>query len=104
MPVERITAGHRICSSGSVFNSELAARDACRLREAAVTKANKKAAETGGLSCLRMNRLLRGLLLRRIERAGLVDIGDLVIAEAEHAAQDLVGVLAEQGRALHVAR
>jgi len=26
-----------------------------------------------------------------------VDVGDLVIAEAEHAAQDLVGVLAEQG-------
>ena len=48
--------------------------------------------------------LLSGLLLRRVERAGLVDIGDLVVAEAEHRAQDLVGVLAEQGRARDVAR
>jgi len=49
-------------------------------------------------------RLLRGLLARRIERAGIVDFGDLVIAEAEHLAQDLVGVLAEQRRTGHLAR
>jgi hypothetical protein len=40
-------------------------------------------------------RLLRSLLLRWIECAGLVDFGDLVIREAEDGAQDLVGVLAE---------
>jgi hypothetical protein len=44
------------------------------------------------------------LLPRRIERAGIVDLGDLVIAEAEHLAQDLVGVLAEQRGARHLAR
>jgi hypothetical protein len=32
----------------------------------------------------------------RGERAGVVDFGDLVIGEAEHLAQDFVGVFAEQ--------
>jgi len=64
---------------------------------------------SGGLGILGRNirqerTLLRGLLARRIERAGVVDFGNLVIAEAEHLAQDLVGVFAEQRRALHLAR
>jgi hypothetical protein len=41
-------------------------------------------------------RLFGRLLARRIERARIVDLGDLVVGEAEHLAQDLVGVLAEQ--------
>jgi hypothetical protein len=41
-------------------------------------------------------RLLRRLLPRRLERAGIVDLGYLVIGEAEHLAQDLVGALAER--------
>ncbi|WP_159450472.1 hypothetical protein [Bradyrhizobium mercantei] len=45
-----------------------------------------------------MARLLGRLLARRVEGAGVVDFGDLVIREAEHLAQDLVGVLAEQRR------
>ncbi len=48
--------------------------------------------------------LLGRLLARRVERAGIVDLGDLVVAEAEHLAQDFVGVLAEQRRTGHVAR
>jgi len=48
--------------------------------------------------------LLSGLLARRIERAGVVDLGNLMVAEAEHLAQDLVGVLAEQRRAGDLAR
>src|SRR5882724_8831959 len=48
--------------------------------------------------------LLRRLLSRRVERAGIVDLGDLVIGEAEHLAQDLVGVLAEQRGTGHLAR
>jgi len=40
--------------------------------------------------------LFRGLLSRWIERAGFVDVCDLVIAEAEHLAEDFVGVFAEQ--------
>jgi hypothetical protein len=44
------------------------------------------------------------LLPRRVERAGIVDFGDLVIAEAENLAQDFVGVLAEQWGAGHLAR
>jgi hypothetical protein len=39
-------------------------------------------------------RLFSGDLPRRIERAGIVDLGDLVVAEAEHLAQDFVGVFA----------
>jgi 2-polyprenyl-3-methyl-5-hydroxy-6-metoxy-1,4-benzoquinol methylase len=34
-------------------------------------------------------------LARRIERAGIVDLGDLMIAEAEHLAENLVGVFAQ---------
>src|ERR1043165_5450755 len=48
--------------------------------------------------------LLGGLLAWRVEGAGVMDLGDLVIAEAEHLAQDLVGVLAEQRRAGDIAR
>jgi hypothetical protein len=33
-----------------------------------------------------------------------VDIGNLVVAEAEHLAQDLVGMFAEQRRTLHLGR
>ena len=40
--------------------------------------------------------LFRGHLLRWVERAGIVDFLHLVVGEAEHLAQDLVGVLAEQ--------
>lgn len=40
--------------------------------------------------------LFRRLLARRIECAGIVDLGDLMVAEAEHLAQDLVGMFAEQ--------
>lgn len=40
-------------------------------------------------------RLLSSFLARRIECAGVVDLGDLMVAEAQHLAQDLVGVLAE---------
>src|SRR5262245_16239887 len=48
--------------------------------------------------------LLSGLLARWVEGAGVVDLGDLVVAEAEHLAQDLVGVFAEQRRAGDLAR
>jgi hypothetical protein len=67
---------------------------------------SKRPPETGGLGilCLWKARLLGRLLPRRIERAGIVDLGDLVVGEAEHLAQDLVGVLAEQRRARHLAR
>ena len=41
-------------------------------------------------------RLFRSLLARRVERAGIMDLRDLMIAEAEHFAQDLVGMFAEQ--------
>ena len=51
-----------------------------------------------------MGGLFGRLLARRIERAGIVDFGDLVIGEAEHLAQDLIGVLAEQRGAGHLAR
>ena len=44
------------------------------------------------------------LLLRRGERAGRLDLGDLLGRVAEHLGQDLVGVLAEQRRALHLGR
>ncbi|KRR16937.1 hypothetical protein CQ13_12050 [Bradyrhizobium retamae] len=47
--------------------------------------------------------LFGGLLPRRIERAAIVDFGDLVIAlviaEAEHLAHDLVGVRTTPERA-----
>jgi hypothetical protein len=35
-------------------------------------------------------------LPRRIQRARVMDFRDLMIAEAQHLAQDLVGVFAEQ--------
>src|SRR5450631_1661365 len=48
--------------------------------------------------------LLGGDLARRVERAGIVDLRHLVIGEAENLAQDFVGVLAEQRRALYLRR
>ena len=47
-----------------------------------------------------MTPLFGGLLARRIERAGVVDLRHLTVAEAKHLAQDFVGVFAEQGNAL----
>ena len=47
--------------------------------------------------------LFRRLLPRRVERAGIVDFGHLVIGEAENLAQDFVGVLAKQRRTGHIA-
>jgi hypothetical protein len=38
--------------------------------------------------------LFRGNLAWRVECAGIVDLGDLMVAEAEHLAQDLVGMFA----------
>jgi hypothetical protein len=65
----------------------------------------KRPPEPGGLGIPEYKAGLFGRLLpRRIERAGIVDFGHLVIAEAEHLAQDLVGVLAEQRRTRHLAR
>ena len=55
--------------------------------------------------CVSETRGLFGRLLPRgIERARIVDLGDLVVGEAEHLAQDFVGVFAEQRRAGHFAR
>src|SRR5271165_6476947 len=51
-----------------------------------------------------LSSLFRRLLARWVKGAGVVDVGDLVIAEAEHLAQDFVGVLAEQRRAGYLAR
>jgi hypothetical protein len=48
--------------------------------------------------------LFGGLFPWRIKRAGIVNFGHLVIAEAKHLPQDFVGVFAEQRRALHVGR
>jgi len=65
----------------------------------------KRPPEPGGLGIPEYKAGLFGRLLpRRIERAGIVDLRHLVIGEAEHLAQDLVGVLAEQRGARHLAR
>ena len=40
--------------------------------------------------------LFRGDLAWRIERAGIVDFGDLMVGEAQHLTQDLIGVFAEE--------
>jgi hypothetical protein len=65
----------------------------------------KRPPEPGGLGIPEYKTGLFGCLLaRRIERAGIVDLGDLMVAEAEHLAQDFVGMLAEQRRAGHLAR
>jgi len=65
-------------------------------------KAATEAAFTGVFA--KESGLLGGLLAGRVEGAGVVDLGDLVIAEAQHLAQDLVGVLAEQRRTGDLAR
>ena len=66
---------------------------------------SKRPPEPGGLGIPEYKAGLFGRLLpRRVERAGIVDLGHLVIGEAEHLAQDLVGVLAEQRRTRHLAR
>jgi hypothetical protein len=65
----------------------------------------KRPPEPGGLGIPEYKTGLFGRLLpRRVERAGIVDLGHLVIGEAEHLAQDLVGVLAEQRGTGHLAR
>jgi hypothetical protein len=40
-------------------------------------------------------KLFRCLLARRIECAGIVDLGHLMVAEAQHLTQDFVGVFAK---------
>lgn len=40
--------------------------------------------------------LFRGFLAWRVEGAGIVNFSDLMIGKAQHLAQDLIGVLAEQ--------
>ena len=77
-----------------------ASRHSADNESAASLRQTKRPPETGGLgifSEMRRALLFCGLLPRRIERTGIVDLGDLMIREAEHLAQDLVGVLAEQG-------
>jgi hypothetical protein len=63
----------------------------------ALQTAKRAAGVTGGPFELMWSGLFGGLLARRIERAGIVDLRHLVVAEAENLAQDFVGVLAEQG-------
>src|SRR5665213_2741333 len=48
--------------------------------------------------------LLRRLffLLRRRERAGVLDLGDILSRKAEHVGQNFVGVFAQERRALHL--
>jgi len=58
-------------------------------------KSQKKPPETGGFSKL-MARLFGCLLAGRVQCAGIVDFGDLMVAESKHLAQDLVGVFAKQ--------
>ena len=50
------------------------------------------------------SRLLRGDFARRIERAGIMDLRHLMIAEAENLPQDFVGMFAEQRGAGHLGR
>lgn len=56
----------------------------------------KRPPGTGGLCIPGTSGLFGRLFPRRVECAGIVDLGDLMVGEAEHLAQDLVGVLAEQ--------
>src|ERR1700674_3519024 len=51
-----------------------------------------------------VERLFGGAFSRRVERAGIVDFGHLMIAEAENLAQDFIGMFAEQRRARHLGR
>ena len=58
---------------------------------------SKRPRETGGVGILcplKALGLFGHLIPRRIERARIVDLGDLAVGEAEHLAQDLAGVLA----------
>ena len=57
--------------------------------------AKKAAGVTGGLGTRVLQRLFGRNLARRVECAGIVDLGDLVVAEAQHLAQDFVGVFAQ---------
>jgi hypothetical protein len=58
---------------------------------------SKKAARRRPLHVLGSKPALFGRFLAgRVEGAGIVDFGDLVVGEAEHLAQDFVGMLAEQ--------
>jgi hypothetical protein len=57
----------------------------------------KRPPETGGPQVQgRCGCLFGGDLPRRIERAGIVDLGDLMVGEAENLAQDFVGMFAKQ--------
>jgi hypothetical protein len=69
-------------------------------------EANKKSRRKPAAFVFQRTRrgLFGRLLPRRVERAGIVDFGDLVVGEAEHLAQDFVGVLAEQRGTRHIAR
>src|ERR1700722_12251176 len=51
-----------------------------------------------------MQPLFSGFLARRVQRARIVNFLHLVVGEAEHLTQNLVGMLAEQRRALYLAR
>ncbi len=57
---------------------------------------NSKKPPRGGFSVSSLFLLLGGLLARRVQRAGGVDVSDLLIREAEHLTQHLVGMLAQQ--------
>jgi hypothetical protein len=54
---------------------------------------NKKAAgKPAALRCLKAS-LFGGDLSRRVERAGIVDLRDLMVGKAENLSQDFVGML-----------
>jgi hypothetical protein len=61
----------------------------------------KRPPETGGLkTCPKQcpgRDLFGGDLLRRVERAGVVDFLDLMVREPKNLPEDLVGMFAEQG-------
>ena len=56
---------------------------------------NSVASFRGNEANARKADLFRRHLARRIERAGVVDFGNLLVVEAEHLAEDFVGVLAQ---------
>src|SRR3954452_23242190 len=61
---------------------------------------------SGGLFWIRCSLLLllRSLLARWFQRAGIVDLRDLMIAEAENLPKNFIGVFPEQRRARHLRR
>src|ERR1700730_1691363 len=60
---------------------------------------NRRPTDAGKGGCL-----FGGDLPRRIERAGIVDLRDLMVGKAKNLAQDFVGMFAEQRRAQHLGR